>query len=177
MINVSDVNPVTDGERFTKKIVLFFPPLLISLWICAGDTREGEKRSNLEGDRWSFEGWLTDSSSYCYRLLCCLPSSSDKRGKGKRRGRRDEGWVIVTLAFNRNSFSVAVGPIKTVTQASFARRLVGSWKRRGRVEMNNSLSKPWKLTNQTARHPHTRVKSHSTRSAAASHHAFSLLYT
>lgn len=28
-----------------------------------------------------------------------------------------KGWVIVTLAFNRNSFSVAVRAIKTVTRA------------------------------------------------------------
>lgn len=46
MINVSIENLVTDTENFTKKIV-FFPPLPLSLRICAGDTREGEKRGNL----------------------------------------------------------------------------------------------------------------------------------
>lgn len=48
MINVSVANPVTDREHFAKKI---FFPLPASLQICAGDTREGEKRSNLAGDR------------------------------------------------------------------------------------------------------------------------------
>lgn len=86
------------GDRYRashKENCPFFfspPPLPVSLWISAGDTREGEKRSNLVGDRWSFEGWLTDSISYCYSLLWCLPSSSDKRGKGVEGGMRDEGW-------------------------------------------------------------------------------------
>lgn len=53
MINVSAGNAVTDTERFTKKIVPFFP--LLARFLCestyAGDTREGEERSNLVGDR------------------------------------------------------------------------------------------------------------------------------
>lgn len=65
----------------TKKIVFLL--CLLSLWVCTGDKREGAKRSNLVGDRWSFEGRLTDSGSYCYGLCRRLPSSCDKRGTGE----------------------------------------------------------------------------------------------
>lgn len=105
MTNLSIVNPVTDTEHFTKTIVSFISSLLPPpQFLCEAvqvTQGKGRREAIWFWDRWSFEGWLTDGSSYCYRLLCCLPSSSDKREKGARRGWRDEGWVIVTSAFNR----------------------------------------------------------------------------
>lgn len=61
---------------------------------------------------------------------------------------RNEGWVIVTLVFNRISFTVAMGPIKTVTWAPFEKCEAGKLKEM-RQGKNEQLSfKPWKMTNQ-----------------------------
>lgn len=127
------------SEEFHKEIVSF----LVPLWTFVSDTREWAKKSNLVRDRWSFEGCLTDISTYCYQPLCCLPSPSDKRVK-KRLEMGKMGWRVgnCTLGVNRNSFSVTVGAITTVTRTYFVRDWLGSHKRWAGMEMKNSPSKP-----------------------------------
>lgn len=71
--------------------------------LCKWHVRE---RSNLEGDRWSFERW---------QFLLLHPALmfaffQQQKGKCVQEGGEGGGRVVVTLAFNRNSFSLAMEP-------------------------------------------------------------------
>lgn len=98
MINVSLMNPLTGTEHFTKKIVFF-----ISFSFFVNLYKWQKQFRGRQVIVWETAVFIAPACSH----VCLLPVTQRERFPGWEWG-WDEGWTLVTLAFNRNSFLLAM---------------------------------------------------------------------